>query len=196
MPHEKFDIRKLERLNDPARFEQLDPAVMWKALDRPDAQRIVEIGAGTGMFSARFAQMAPEAVVFAVDTEQAMIDWMAENRPEVASGHVVPVLSTESTVPLDDATADVVLMVNVHHELAEPAATYTEALRLLRPHGRLLVVDWAPIDTPGGPPQRVRASAEAIAAQLRDVGFDPVTVHPPLPWHSVVTADRPAGSLS
>ena len=26
MPHQKFDVAKLERLNDPARFEDLDPA--------------------------------------------------------------------------------------------------------------------------------------------------------------------------
>ena len=37
MPYEKFDVTKLERLNDPARFEYLDPAVIWTAVGVKDA---------------------------------------------------------------------------------------------------------------------------------------------------------------
>ena len=35
---------------------------------------IVEIGAGTGLFAARFARMAPGAIVYAVDLEPAMVE--------------------------------------------------------------------------------------------------------------------------
>ena len=35
----------------------------------PEPSVIVEIGAGTGLFAGRFAAMAPDAKVFAVDTE-------------------------------------------------------------------------------------------------------------------------------
>ena len=51
MPYEKFDVSRLERLNDTARFEYLDPAVIWSAAGVDDAGVIVEIGAGTGLFS-------------------------------------------------------------------------------------------------------------------------------------------------
>jgi hypothetical protein len=32
MPHEKFDVAHLARLNDPDRFETMPPEIMWEAL--------------------------------------------------------------------------------------------------------------------------------------------------------------------
>lgn len=192
MAHMKFDVTKLERLNDEGRFEQLDPERMWEALGRPHPAAIVEIGAGTGLFSARFAAMAPGAVVYAVDMDERMVTWMREHRPEVAAGRIVPVLAEETRVPLPDGVADLAVTINVHHEFIRPDATYAEAFRLLRPGGRILAVDWLPGDSPKGPPQPMRVSPEDLAGFLARAGFGDVTVHPPLPWHSLVTAAKDA----
>ena len=124
MPHQKFDVAKLERLNDPARFADLDPTRMWDALGSPEPSALVEIGAGTGLFSARFAAMAPGATVYAVDVAPEMVAWMRENRPEVAAGRVVPVLAEETRIPLADALADIVVTINLHHELADGGAPF------------------------------------------------------------------------
>jgi ubiquinone/menaquinone biosynthesis C-methylase UbiE len=186
--HLKFDVAKLERLNDAGRLATLPPDVMWEALGRPDPERVVEIGAGTGVFSAAFACLAPRATVWAADIEETMIDWMRANRPEVASGRVVPIKSEETHIPLPDAQADLVVMINLHHELAEPEATYAEAHRLLKKGGRLLVVDWAARETPKGPPLAVRATAEEISQMVTRAGFSAVEVHDVLVWHSMLTA--------
>lgn len=191
MPHQKFDVSKLERLNDPARFADLDPERMWKALDSPEPGAIVEIGAGTGLFSARFADLAPGATVYAVDVAPEMVAWMRENRPEVASGRVVPVLAEETRIPLPDSIADLVVTINLHHELADPDATYRDALRLLRPGGQVLASDWLPGDSPHGPSQLVRVTGAQLAAALERAGFAGATVHAPLRWASLVTAVKP-----
>jgi SAM-dependent methyltransferase len=188
--HLKFDPAKLEKLNDPGRFETLRPDVMWDAFALENPQALVEIGAGTGMFAGEFARRAQGLVVYAADTVADMIAWMTENRAEVADGRVLPLLSTETAVPLGDSLADGVYMINLHHELADPDAIYREAHRLLRPGGRVLVVDWAPADTPKGPPAAVRASAGELAAFLKRAGFEDVEMHDGLPWHSLLTARR------
>lgn len=190
MAHEKFDIRKLERLNDPGRFESLDPARMWAAIGVPAPCTIVEIGAGTGLFAARFASLAPLAVVYATDIEPVMVEWMTANRPEVAAGRIAPVLSTETRVPLADGIADVAVMINLHHELSDPPGTYAEAYRLLNSGGTLLVVDWAPGESEHGPPRAIRASAETLARVMEAAGFTDVTVHPPLKAHSMLTGRK------
>lgn len=192
MAHLKFDMKKIARLDDVGRFDTMKPEVMWHALGEPSPRTIVEIGAGTGLFAQRFSEMAPQAVVYAVDTEQPMIDWMGEKRPGVAGGTVVPVKSEETSVPLTDEVADIVMLLNVHHELADPTAIYREAARLLRSGGQVLVVDWAPRDTPKGPPLEVRSSGEEIAGILATAGFSAAVVHDEaLPWHTLVTAVRP-----
>lgn len=192
MAHEKFDMRKLEKLNDPGRFETLRPLVMWEALGRPEPHVIVEIGAGTGLFAATFAGLAEGSVVYAADTEQTMIDWMRAHRPEVAAGRVLPVHSRETHVPLDDGVADLVVMINLHHELVDPAAVYVEASRLLAEGGQILVVDWAPIETPRGPSLSVRIGPADAEAFLEAAGFSDVTAHDTLPWHWLVTGSKPA----
>lgn len=186
----KFDLAKLEKLNDPRRFVQLDPVRMWEALGNPSPRTIVEIGAGTGLFAARFAEMAPAAIVYAIDIEPVMISWLTANRAAAFGDRFVPLLAEESSVPLPDGTADLIVMVNVHHEFVDPIATYAEALRLLSPVGQILAVDWAPGDSPKGPPKELRVNGEELAGFLSAAGFADVVVHPPLPWHSLVTGRR------
>lgn len=190
MPHLKFDISKLEKLNDPGRFDTIKPDVMQRALHLTRPEVIVEIGAGTGLFSAKFAELYPGCVVYAADIEPRMVEWMRQNRPEVAQGSVVPVLSSETRVPLDDGIADAVVMINLHHELADKPGSYSEALRLLKRGGRLLAVDWAPRETPKGPPLAVRESPEAVVELLGSLGFDEPLSHEGLPWHWLVTAEK------
>lgn len=190
MAHLKFDIAKLERLNDPGRFETLNPKVMWIALGEPLPEIVVDIGAGTGLFSAWFARAFPEATIYAVDLEDVMVDWMRENRPEVTEGRIVPVKADETKIPLPDDFAGLVTMINLHHELADPDATYAEALRLTKPGGQVLVVDWKPGDTPKGPPQEVRVSAETLAESLERAGYVRVRSHEGLPWANLVTGER------
>jgi len=187
----KFDIAKLERLNDEGRFEDLSPGAMWSALGDPDPQTIVDIGAGTGLFSCRFAEMAPRATVYAIDVEPVMVRWMMEHRPESLCSRLHPLLGQETAVPLGTGEADLVFMINLHHELADPLGSYREAWRLLRVGGQLLVADWAVGDERGGPPQHVRASSEQIAGMLLSVGFESVVSHPDLPKHSLLTASKP-----
>jgi ubiquinone/menaquinone biosynthesis C-methylase UbiE len=190
--YEKFDVTKLERLNDQRRFDSMPPRVMWEALGNPSPSKIVDIGAGTGLFSCRFAGLAPEADVYAIDIEPTMVRWMLEHRPAYLCERLHPLLGHETVVPFGTGEADLVVMINLHHELADPTGSYREALRIMRIGGQLLVVDWMPSDDGASPPQHVRASREALSGMLCAVGFESVTAHPGLPRHSLLTARKPA----
>jgi SAM-dependent methyltransferase len=193
VPGFKFDPAKIARLDDPGRLDDLRPDVMWAALGHPDAHAIVDVGAGTGMFAEQFASLAPAAVVYAVDSDQRMLDWIVRVRASlVDAGRIVPVLSSEAGVPLPDGSADVVAMINLHHELDDPAVTYRDAGRMLRAGGQILVVDWAKRKTPNGPPLAVRARPAEIERLLAGAGFEDVLEHEGLPQHSLITARRSA----
>ncbi|NTU72298.1 MAG: class I SAM-dependent methyltransferase [Coriobacteriia bacterium] len=192
MAHEKFNPAHLDRLNDPGRLLDMPPDAMWAALGNPSPKVIVDIGAGTAVFSCQFAERAPEAIVYAVDTEPTMVRWMIENRPPAVCERVRPLLSSERAVPLPTGESDLTVMINLHHELVEPIETYREALRLTRIGGQLLVVDWHPDALDKGPSVDIRVSPEQIAETARAVGFTETVIHPQLMRHSLVTARKPA----
>ncbi|MDI6901968.1 MAG: class I SAM-dependent methyltransferase [Anaerosomatales bacterium] len=188
----RFNPAKLEKLNDVRRLDDLRPDEMWAAFGVPDARVAVEVGAGTGIFSAEFARrMAGGGVLYAVDSEPAMLDWMAEHLPDDVRGTIAVTDADALSLPLEDGAADLVFSVNLHHELPDRAGMIAEAVRVLRAGGTLGIVDWAAAETPKGPPIEHRIPAETIAAELEAAGLADVTVHPVLPYHSVVTGRKP-----
>ena len=192
MDDHKFNPARAERLNDPARLEKLDPDVMWAAAGVPDPALIVDVGAGTGLLSAAFARLAPRAMVYAADLSDAMLAWMEAHLPSDVAGRVVPLKADESAVPLPDAAADLVTMIALYHELEDPAASLAEALRLLRPAGRLLIVDWKREEgATSGPSFEMRVGAEDIVAAVAAAGFAHALSHDVLADFSVVTATKP-----
>jgi SAM-dependent methyltransferase len=188
MTHGKFDPAKLDKLNDPARLARMDPPRLWAAAGIPDPSVIIEIGAGTGIFAEAFANFAPKATVYAVDTEPLMIGWMEAHRAPALGGRLVPLLATDETVPLPNGMADVVFLIDLHHELAAPDATYAEVYRLLAAGRKVVVVDWLRDNQSGGPPQEIRASEAEIAATLERTGFKHVATHEGPARHSLITA--------
>ncbi len=182
------------KLDDPGRLDDIRPGAIWDALGSPSASALVDLGAGTGIFAEAFAGLAPDAVVYAADVSERMLDWLREKRSAlVGEGRVVPLLIEDGRVPLPDGAVDAVVSINLHHELSDPLASYREAMRLLRAGGGIAVVDWAPRPSPKGPPVATRPTPEEIAGALSTAGFADVRAHDVLPYHSLVVGWRPRG---
>jgi len=190
MNHKKFDPAKLARLNNPQRLERENPDLVWQTLKLLSPRLLVEIGAGTGFIALQFLRHLPVGSICACDISETMLDWLAENLPEEARGRVVPMKMTENEVPLAGGIADLVYMVNLHHELEDPPTIVAEAQRLLRPGGKVAVVDWKKTPTPEGPPPEIRTTAEEIVAQMEKAGFVRIVVHPLLEHHHLVIGEK------
>ncbi|MCL5021773.1 MAG: class I SAM-dependent methyltransferase [Nitrospirae bacterium] len=190
MESKKFDPEKLAKLNDPKRLEYLDPDLIWGKLAFRDAGNVIEIGAGTGFFALIFSRRLTKGKVYACDISAVMIDWMEQNLPEEARGRVIPVSMQEDSVPLPDGAADLVYMINLHHELDEPLKIIAESLRLLKDGGKLMIIDWKKTETPEGPPLDIRVAEETIEDQLRRCGLTSVRKYDVLPFHNFFVAEK------
>ena len=186
----KFDPKKLDKLNDPKRLEYLNPDLIWEKAALKDPSILIDIGAGTGFFALRFSEKMKRGKVYACDISDEMLSWMEDNLPPESKGRVIPVKMEESSVPLSDDMADLVYMINLHHELEQPQKVLREALRLLRRGGKLLIIDWKKEQTPEGPPVEIRVTKKTIESQMRRSGFANFNAYPILPYHHFLIGEK------
>ena len=102
--------------------------------------RLVDIGTGTGRMIELFGGRARHAVGIDRSSEmlrlaRAKLD--GQQACELRQGDI-------AALPLDDGSADTVIVHQVLHFIPAPEAALAEIARLVAPDGRLLIVDFAP----------------------------------------------------
>lgn len=144
---------------------------------------IVDLGCGTG---ATLHRLAPHvANLIGIDNSEAMLAAAATRLGPLDNVVLLP--GDLSALPLKDESADVALMILSLSYLPDPAAALGEARRILRPGGRLLVVDVLAHDRDDfrrlTGQTRLGYEPAAVALQLTAAGFysSPPTPIPPEP---------------
>ncbi len=190
MEEKKFDPKKLEKLNDPKRLIDLPPWFIKDKVDVVDPQVILDIGAGTGIYSIAFLDFFPTSKIYACDISSTMIEWMQQNVVP-AYPAIIPLEMQENQVPLQDQVADLILMVNLHHELEDPGLMLAECRRLLRGEGGIAICDWKKEEMDSGPPGSIRLSSQQVKKQLKQAGFEEIRINEECRNHFLVTARNP-----
>lgn len=118
----------------------------WQALllrlTGPDPQRVLDIGCGTGFLALRFAELGH--TVTGIDLAPQMIE-QARKKAEQETLDVDFQVADAVSLEAPDATYSVVAARHVLWNLPDPDRAIEEWLRVLRPGGRLLLVEgkWA-----------------------------------------------------
>ncbi len=103
---------------------------------------VADIGAGTGYYSFKIAQQTVHGKVYAVEIQDAMIQYLQQRKSALQDSIVTIVKSNNQSVNLPDNSIDLALMVDVYHELAYPAETLQSIRRALKPSGCLLLIEY------------------------------------------------------
>jgi len=186
----KFDPKMLAKLNDPKRLEYLNPDVIWEKAGLSSPQVLIDIGAGTGFFALLFSKKMGKGKIYACDISEEMLAWMNNNLPLESKRIVIPVKMEENSVPLSDGTADLVYMINLHHELEEPLRVLKESHRLIRKGGKLMIIDWKKEETPEGPPLGLRVTELTIESQMSKSFFSNISKYAVLPYHHFLLGEK------
>ena len=112
----------------------MDEAVLVPMLDRLPPGVAVDAACGTGRYAARLADHGHE--VFGFDTSPGML---TVARTKVPEGHFGE--ADMSARPLADSSADLIVNTLAMTHVEDLAPVFTEAARILRPRGHLLVSD-------------------------------------------------------
>lgn len=165
--------------DDPKRDAWQKPKEVIEALAlEPDAV-IADVGAGTGYFAVRIADMVPKGRVYGVDVEPDMVEYLAERAKREKRGNLVAIAGAADDPRLPEKV-DLILMVDVFHHIDDRASYFRKLKASLEPNGRVAIIDFH-LDSPVGPPKAARIAPEQVKAELKEAGYALAREHRFLP---------------
>lgn len=149
-------------LERPERLTEERPDLVLEGLALRPRDVVADLGAGTGYFALRIAALVPEGKVYAIDVQPEMIDVVAKRAGEAGIANLETRLATATDPRLEPSSVDVVLMVDVYHELSHPREVLAAVAAALRPKGRLVLIEFRGED-PSVPIKPLHKMTEAQA---------------------------------
>ena len=119
----------------------IEKAVLTAAGPGP-FDRVIDFGTGTGRMLALFAGKARR--VEGIDLSHQMLTVARSKLKEAGAGNASVRHGDATASPYPDACANLVIIHQVLHFLDDPARALVEAARVLKPGGRLVIVEFAP----------------------------------------------------
>lgn len=165
----KFDPAKIEILMNEERKRELYPLVFLRSNGLSSGMSFADIGCGPGFFTLPASEVVgSKGKVYAVDIQKEMLKELQKRNPD-RNVHVI--LSTENSIPVEDAVCDMVFTAFVFHEASDKPAFLQELKRLLRNNGKLLLLDWQKKEEEQGPPFEERIDILEAEELMKAAGF-------------------------
>ena len=157
-------------------FDLIDFNAFISALDLSGDTVFLDLACGVGNYAIEIArQLRQTGTVHALDLWEEGIARLKLKAGSLGLTNVeATVCDVSKRIPLDDGSVDVCLMATVLHDLIADgthAGALTEIGRVLKPSGRLAVVEFKKMPGPPGPPEKVRLSPEELEQVLAPIGF-------------------------
>jgi ubiquinone/menaquinone biosynthesis C-methylase UbiE len=124
----------------------------------PAGATLVDLASGPGFLLVEIGKVVPGLNLVAQDQSELMLA-IAKEEAAAAKLSVRTVCCPAESLSFDDDEADVVTCKQLLHEAQDPKKVVTEALRILKPQGRLFLIDF---DANGS-----RLAAIAVRTMLR-----------------------------
>lgn len=157
---------RIQRLEDPDNYRYLSGEELRSFLDPGPKWRVADLGSGTGFYTREVSPVVE--TLYAVDINPEMHRYYCQN--EIAP-NVVPLTADVTQLPFGrDELHGVVSTRTFHHGLDD---ALTEVARVLRPRGRLVIVDWSATGAGERETSRDEEYFDIATAQslLLDAGF-------------------------
>lgn len=141
-----------------------------------------DVGAGTGYFTLRLAKrVGPTGKVYANDIQTEMLDMLRDHAVKENLNNVIPVLGSEADPKLPVGALDLILMVDVYHELSQPQAMLRKLREALKPDGNLILIEYRKEDPHIPIRSEHKMSVAEVKAELEAEGFRMIRVSKDLP---------------
>lgn len=152
-----------------------DPAKNVEQCGIQAGMDIADLGAGSGFYSMEASKaLMSTGRVYAVDVQKDLLTKLKNNATrlglyniEVIWGDIEKLGGTK----LRDASVDLAFLCNILFQMEDKATPVKEVKRILKPAGRVLVVDWSSSFGGMGPTPSAVITKEAVTTMFEKSGF-------------------------
>jgi len=140
---------------------------------------ILALGCGPGDYSIRASEIVGDGgIVYALDKWKYLIDGLTKEAYSRGLTNINAMVSDiTQRLPIEDDSVDLCLLATVLHTLdlaKDVRRLFSEIHRVMKPGGRVALIECKKENQPFGPPKEVRLSPEQVESLVRPYGFDKV----------------------
>lgn len=174
--HHKFDAKSSTKLDNEERRKRLPPDKVLHKFGLAQGDTVADVGCGIGYFTIPASNIVgPDGRVFAMDISEEMLANTREKAHQARANNIETIKISENDFLLPANSVNIGIIFFVLHEAQEPCRFLSELHRIIKPGGRLAMIDWEKREMPQGPPAAHRISNEEATLLLEQTGFS-VTV--------------------
>lgn len=157
---------------------------------------VADLGCGgAAHFTLPAAKMVGEdGVVFAIDVLKFVLDSVQSRAKMEGLTNIKTIwadLEIFGSTYIKNLSIDAVLLVNIFFQSRKHLNIFKEAVRILKPGGKLLIVDWKSTKIPFGPSPEIRIKKEEIKAIAHRLGLEKIDEFSAGDYHFGLLFQRP-----
>lgn len=162
----------MNKLDSEWRRQNLPPYEILQELGISEEDTVADIGCGIGYFTLPMSEMIKaENIVYALDTSEDMLIEL-DYRAQLANFENIKIINTdEYDFKLNDKMVSFSLLVNVLHEIDDKVRFINEIKRILKPNGKISIIEWDKRPTEMGPALEHRLDKYDVKLLFESMGF-------------------------
>ena len=152
-----------------SRANEESPNLAVDLLDLKKDMIIADFGAGTGYFTSKLARKC--SIVYAVDIQQEMLDLNAKQMRNKNINNVKFILGFTDRTGLPKNSLDLVILVDVYHELENPLEIMNDIKSSLNQTGKVALIEYRKEDPTVPIKPLHKMSVEQVVKEMRQVNL-------------------------
>jgi ubiquinone/menaquinone biosynthesis C-methylase UbiE len=181
-----------EWLDRAERVSEEEPDIALDVLKIAKGSVAADVGAGSGYMTVKLAaRVGPTGKVYANDIQPEMLTMLRERLSRMKITNVETVLGTTTDPRLPANSLDLILMVDVYHELQQPQVMLQHMRQALKPGGRLVLLEYRKEDPSIPIKFEHKMSVTEARVELEAEGYTLTKVDETLPRQHILIFTRP-----
>lgn len=180
-------------LERPEREKEEHVSKLMPSLNVKPGEVVVDFGAGSGFHTMKLSKLVgAQGKVLAVDIQPQMLDIIRKRVKKDKISNVELIQNTEKDPKLPANAVDMVLMVDVYHELSYPYEVTAELVKALKPGGRLVFVEFRLEDEKVPILAVHRMTEKQVKKEMEPFALKHARTLGHLPWQHVIVFEKVA----